>query len=692
MSAGATAVPSLKKPSKSAGLLLDPRIYCWLALLIALACLYRRLASAGDISDWISSDSLWPVNLVTDVFVDHYPLSGWAFSIAPCWFPDVFLVGIMYALARNVVVATILGGFAQFVLLIMAICSCWRALSLPKALAAEVATIIAGVTVTLYVALHLPSPYGGYHQFFLPQTHVGNLVNFVLALLFFLRLLGRQTRNAHHVTGAAFLLVCFLGTMSNVLFATHFLVPATFAVALLLARRDLGLRDASYLLAAWPAAGLGMEANRLLFTVTDVSVQSSVGWKPFRAARDTFLHGATQALVAGDFQHILALAWLLGCGAALFWLLMRQNDRSKQPGDALKISFFAVAAGASIMSAATIILGGSATLTAPGMYGWSQHYMHPMFLLPLFTWPVFIGCLPATSRRAGSLRSVLLVPALASAAVAVISFIETPRPVVPLDRYAPLLVRELDAYARLHGLRYGLGGYWQARLITMLSRTGLRVYQVDTNLEPYHWVSNIKWYTESFENRSIEPLFNFVLLNDRQFQISKGDVTAVMGKPDGEAAIAAVPVLLYARNTQAARDARCQPNVPISAAAFSGALDLPGSCLDGSIGRADHGAWKTEPEDAAGSARLPSLPLPRGLYSLQIDYDASPAGDAGFAAVQVSSGEKSLLSSNLGAVSSPFKTQFTVPGHPASDRVQVLVFFEGFGSMEVRRFIVRRLD
>src|ERR1700719_3837007 len=72
--------------------LYDARFYCLIALFLSLACLYQRLALLSDAPPWINSDTLWPVNLIIDLFVDKYHLNGWQFSIAPCWFPDVFLV------------------------------------------------------------------------------------------------------------------------------------------------------------------------------------------------------------------------------------------------------------------------------------------------------------------------------------------------------------------------------------------------------------------------------------------------------------------------------------------------------------------------------------------------------------------------------------------------------------------------
>jgi hypothetical protein len=97
-----------------------------------LVSLFRQLGS-GDptvIRLWLNSDTLWPANVFTDVFRDHYSLSGWLFSIAPCWFPDVAATGIFWLLTRNVVLATLFAGFIQIALLVGAFHLCRKALAI----------------------------------------------------------------------------------------------------------------------------------------------------------------------------------------------------------------------------------------------------------------------------------------------------------------------------------------------------------------------------------------------------------------------------------------------------------------------------------------------------------------------------------------------------------------------------------
>src|ERR1035438_1399007 len=60
-------------------------LFAWLGLMLSMVCLFFQLGAVDPVSlrVWISSDTLYPVNVATDVLGDGFSLSGWRFSIAP---------------------------------------------------------------------------------------------------------------------------------------------------------------------------------------------------------------------------------------------------------------------------------------------------------------------------------------------------------------------------------------------------------------------------------------------------------------------------------------------------------------------------------------------------------------------------------------------------------------------------------
>jgi hypothetical protein len=330
--------------------------------------------------------------------------------------------------------------------------------------------------------------------------------------------------------------------------------------------RSLPARLASAtVLLGWLAALLGGVANWTVFQPTGMTAQAQLGFQPLKTAAVVFYRGAAGFLAAGDRQHLLAYGWLVFCSVVAIFLFWRL--RCAEPGErnarCWLALFLVFAAGSSVLSAGLMIAGGSNGLTVFKDYVWTMHYMHPMFLLPLLGWPVVISVVPAP-------RSCAMIRALTTAAAALCLIgpaallLRTQRPEVPIHRWSPPFVKNLDAQARRYGLRYGLAGYWQARLITLLSTTGLRAYQVDGSLNPFLWVSNQEWYGRSLENPNARPCFNFFVLNDPLWKISRETITTRVGPPSAEFQAGGAPVLVYsgqpatsARDPQVSQEPKC---------------------------------------------------------------------------------------------------------------------------------------
>ena len=131
-------------------------------------------------------------------------------------------------------------------------------------------------------------------------------------------------------------------------------------------------------------------------------------------------------------------------------------------------------------------------------------------------------------------RSTYAVAALAAATmigVPAAVFTYTPEPSVSIYDYRPEYVRSLDEQASKYGIRYGVAGYWQARVITLLSRTRMRVYPVDGSLTPFTVVSNVEWYKKAVEDKTQSPCFSFVILNDPLWKIARSTVIERLGDP-----------------------------------------------------------------------------------------------------------------------------------------------------------------
>jgi hypothetical protein len=511
----------------------------WIALLLSLVYLYRQLGAAGAALDlWISSDTLYPVNVFMDIFQDGYSLSGWQFSIAPCWFPDLFSAGLFWAVTADPISATLLAGFIQIALMLGAFGIFRRALGNRRSAIHDLSLIGVAIAITLWVAAHPGQRYPGLFQFFLPQTHVGSLlmVLYGLGLGLLCVKAHEENRRVRWIAGV-YGVICFLAGMSNVLFFANMLVPLTISLC---AGTRVGIVPARSLsvplLAGWPAAIAGAVSNRVFVNTAGVSAQSGMSVDRILLSFEVFVRGIAAKVAAFDILHMLALLWIAVCLAFVLTGLRTANRSGR-----MAWLFFSSCLLSSLAGPAVVILGGSNGLAVFKDYTWTMHYLHSTFFVPFFGLPFAASCV-LRPRNDRLMAKAAAVAAFAAAAAPAYALGVGPRPAAPAHQYVPPLVRFMDEIAVEHGLKYGVAGYWQARPLTLLSKTGVRAYAVDELMNPLLWVSNRQWYRELFKKRTLD----FVIL-DPMWRIGRDNAVRVFGEPASEVLFQNARILIYSK-------------------------------------------------------------------------------------------------------------------------------------------------
>ena len=167
------------------------------------------------------------------------------------------------------------------------------------------------------------------------------------------------------------------------------------------------------------------------------------------------------------------------------------------PGAAAGAVFYqayAVAAAGGTCAVFVVSLTGRRYLDVIDPHPWghfSRYFTGPLAagLLAGPVWAAATRLSPARWVRAAG----LVVPAGAAGWLLVPST-TTPRPPALdlLDPY-PEFVKAVDAVCRPRGLTDGLGGYWEAKPVTRLSRAGVRVHPVETDPAAAHRVRPFVW-------------------------------------------------------------------------------------------------------------------------------------------------------------------------------------------------------
>jgi hypothetical protein len=439
-----------------------PEWFAWLAFIFSLMFLLIRLGLGGDraLSMWISGDTLYPVNLTIDLLRDGYSLSGWRFSIAPCWFPDLTAAGLFWIVTQNPTLATLLAGFIQIGAVAGAFHLIGRAMGVRYLGLQDTLLLGTGSVIALYVALNVGTYYPTLYLFFLPQTHVGSMISVLYgwALAFRLVRIGLDGARPSARLIAVYACLCVLAGMSNLLFIPHMLGALTAALMFLWFFGLIRVRQCWLpVLSGCGAAAVGAVLNRVLFRVTDVSAQAGVSQDRVLTSLDVFMRGFTGKTLGFDLLHIAAIAWLLVSIGYVTWFLRHivLNGRPEATrSHVMMAAFFSTTLMSAILSMAAIILGGSNGLAILKDYVWSMHYLHQAFLLPLLAFPAAIAWVLSTTIGNGRILSSLTWAVAIGALVVVLAFlIPSQWPQTPIYAYRPPLVRFIDEIAPTKGLR-----------------------------------------------------------------------------------------------------------------------------------------------------------------------------------------------------------------------------------------------
>ena len=145
------------------------------------------------------------------------------------------------------------------------------------------------------------------------------------------------------------------------------------------------------------------------------------------------------------------------------------------------------------------------------------------------------ACVPA--RLTGTRRAGLAVTATALAALVPLAAAATQPPLRPAT--APLA-----AWLEVHGLTYGIAGYWDASVVTLQSGERVQIRAVDVrnkNIFVPGWETNFLWYNESRHDA------RFVIA-DHDGRYPAGAFERHFGKPVATYRVANWLVLIYPTN------------------------------------------------------------------------------------------------------------------------------------------------
>jgi hypothetical protein len=455
----------------------------------------------------IQSDSLLPAALVEHFLRHGYALSGFQLPRVPSFVPDMVVYGVVQTISGDWRVAALVYGILAPIgislaagWIINAMTRCGFAVGVQLFLPIMIGSLL--FASWRFVDL---SPDIALLFIVLPVTHGGP---FVLSL-FAACCVWAELRHSTITRRLAIPVVTAIGTQSDLLFVTGFVMPMTVAVVRGIWTRVIAPRRGTVLLIGmYIGAAVGWWSTRMMFLQ---------GLPPMRLSSTP---NRVRLFVVESITEptmIVALcATMFVCVVAIRpRILMSRLPAAFRPfADAYS---FWWTFGA---SAALIAIGVTAALYQDvGSY---------RYAFPMMWWPPILAAsaiAPFASGRRSGLSTVALV-GIAAFVACRSSYGGFQKPALLAWR-SPLEVCLSDASKTL-GLRAGLAEYWKARLVAASSDWRMQVGQVTMRGEAYIWGNDPRSYLQDILKANTRPPYNFIIMD----RLDAASILERYGKPD----------------------------------------------------------------------------------------------------------------------------------------------------------------
>jgi hypothetical protein len=441
-------------------------------LLFSIAFVYDPSLSSAI----FQSDALYPSALFQDMIGDG-SLSGWSLPPAPYFIPDLPIVSLFQWMG-GVRFAMFAAAITIFLLLYLSFRMLLQELERGRQIASITVLNDLFLLLFFYILLFDRSVFV---HLILPGHHAGNLILTNVSLLLLLRIVHR---------GAESLLIwlaalIFISNLSDSLFTLTFVIPSL-AITPLIWNRMEQRRGILVIMTILTGYALSVYALRIFRDQGVVFIPDLNAMKHLKTGlvQGGFFEDMFHAGALFFEQNPAAYLWpfiMAGC-LSLFVYVTKRNGTHH---DVAMLSFFYLTAAA-LNFAGNLFTG---LHFNNGLFSLRYLLFIPLFPILFLTYGV-AHILPL--RVSASLR-LKRTGVLAFAALMVIL-----SGAVLIRVYAAHIEEDaiscLDSYSERYSLKRGLSDYWNAKRITLLSRKGLILNQVDRELKPYHWISNIEWF------------------------------------------------------------------------------------------------------------------------------------------------------------------------------------------------------
>lgn len=450
-----------------------------LAIIVFVLSVLRYL-QITDMRDY-NSDFLYLPTLFRDLTQWGGGLFEWRLTPAPYFFPDMLLYFLLDTFISNWHVAFLLALIGQLILFTFGWVFLGRYFFKEKDQQLTYASLVfvfVALMLTVPAAVDIIRPQ---HQI---SVHFGVMLLLPYIFMLVLRLInGRIALQKMRFVWIWFIVLLILLGISDSIAYVQLVLPLFLAIGF------LGLIKKTDW---WMVGAMGLSLT-IVIALTQLLRLWLIQYRPFppRIWEIDVVGNAIAVfgqVVIQDWQNNNRLVWVVLLVALVTYtliILMATHFAVIRRELHFAISFLSLFSLVSILFTFTAVLGS-------GLFEHRAHfrYFYPLTILPVYTL-LLIGYYAV--RRVQAVRFIPLLIAL----VLLGQQGNTIKNIGKLSQYQdhyPLLVACVDDEASKRGLQAGASTYWDAKYISMLSKSDIMMVQATPDFSPFIWINNPEWY------------------------------------------------------------------------------------------------------------------------------------------------------------------------------------------------------
>jgi hypothetical protein len=502
--------------------------------LLLLFALFSSL-NLDDLKHYFDSDKLYLPSLYRDLFIDHNGLKGWHLNPSPNFFPDMAIYFFLMFISGNFIFSSFLFSIIQYMVILLSIPFLFRIL-IPQVSRLFIALSVLFMTLFFFVTFF--SHDFSFTLYILSNAyHTGVFTMGLICIILSLKYL----KNPSKTKLVLLFFICFFSVLSDRLFIVVYSIPICTIVIFLVKRQYV--REVYWLLLVNVVALIaGMAAFRFLDSSRYVFIDQANSFMNFANIGPSFnmlFRQLNEYLLGINFKSLIILLSIVSFTGTII-LFFRKTGKHKHE-KYLFLRFYCLFS----ITYTLVVLFMPVLVGNYTGYDTIRYNIYIFYLLVINTGIVAAALLNGRMMKRSVRMTVTLIPALFSLAVACIIVSEfSGKGLRQFFNYYPEIVRCVDDAAQKDKLFYGVGGYWDAKYITLFSKKGVHIYPVYDDLTPCNHVTNENWYTDR------RAIFNFIIQNHIADSLKYRSRLGLTGEQlnSGEAQLIKVPPFRYEVN------------------------------------------------------------------------------------------------------------------------------------------------